>query len=165
MDFWPKKGHIWPKTDILGQILACLAHLIPFPTKEQCRQVAQVVFLLYGYQNFYLLPQEIGFFGPKTAKFGLKLTFLAKYRHFLPIWSHARPKTMQRRCLGDLSIMRVPKLLLSPVKFRTFGPKTAKFCPKYAFLGTYRPCRLILCPVGWLVDGCVSRKTPIYFIL
>ena len=32
------------------------------------------------------------FFGPKTAKFGSKLTFLAKYRHFWPIWSNARPK-------------------------------------------------------------------------
>ena len=33
----------------------------------------EVVFPLYGYQIFYLLPQEIGFFGPKTAKFGPKL--------------------------------------------------------------------------------------------
>ena len=40
--------------------------------------------------NFYLLPQEIGFFGPKTAKFGPTLTFLAKYRHFWPIWSHGQ---------------------------------------------------------------------------
>ena len=33
--------------------------------------------------------------------------------------------------------MRVPKLLLTPVKIVFFGPKTAKFGPKYAFLGTY----------------------------
>ena len=42
------------------------------------------------------------------------------------------------------------------------------FAPKYAFLGTYRPCRLIWSLVGWLVVGfgvqSVSRKTPIYFI-
>ena len=31
-------------------------------------------------------------FGPKTAKFGPKLTFLAKYWHFWPIWSSAWPK-------------------------------------------------------------------------
>ena len=49
-----------------------------------------------------------------------------------------------------------------------FGPKTAIFAPKYAFLGTYRPCRLIWYPVGWLVGGCgaraASHKTPIYFM-
>ena len=36
------------------------------------------------------------------------------------------------------------------------------------FFGWSWPCRLIWCPVGWLVGGCgpqaVSRKTPIYFI-
>ena len=50
-----------------------------------------------------------------------------------------------------------------------FDPNTANFGPKYAFLGTYSPCRLIWSLVGWLVGGCgaraVSRKTPIYFIL
>ena len=30
--------------------------------------------------------------------------------------------------------MLVPKLLLNPIKIRIFGPKTAKFGPKYAFL-------------------------------
>ena len=30
--------------------------------------------------------------------------------------------------------MLVPKLLLNPIKIRLFGPKTAKFGPKYAFL-------------------------------
>ena len=30
--------------------------------------------------------------------------------------------------------MLVPKLLLTPIKIRIFGPKTAKFGPKYAFL-------------------------------
>ena len=32
------------------------------------------------------------------------------------------------------SVMLVPKLLLTPIKIRIFGPKTAKFGPKYAFL-------------------------------
>ena len=32
------------------------------------------------------------------------------------------------------SIMLVPKLLLNPIKIRLFGPKTAKFGPKSAFL-------------------------------
>ena len=65
------------------------------------------------------------------------------------------------------SVMWVPKLLLPPVKISIFCPQTAKFCPKYAFLGTYRPCWFIWCPVGWLVGGCgaraVFRKTLLYY--
>ena len=53
--------------------------------------------------------------------------------------------------------MWVPELLLPPKIIRMFGPKTAIFAPKYAFLGTYRPCRLIWCPVGWLVGGVLFR--------
>ena len=64
---------------------------------------------------------------------------------------------------------RCPGRVLLPHKMiRMFDPKTAIFAPKYAFFGTYRPYRLIWCPVGWLVGGCgawaVSRKTPVYFI-
>ena len=33
----------------------------------------------------------------------------------------------------------------------------ANYIPKYAVLGIYRPCRLIWCPVGWLVGGCGAR--------
>ena len=43
-------------------------------------------------------------------------------------------KTMQTSCLGGFFITWVPKLFLTPVKIRIFGPKTAKFGPKYAFL-------------------------------
>ena len=42
------------------------------------------------------------------------------------------------------------------------------FLPKMTKFGIFVHCRLIWCPVGWLVGGCsaraVSRKTPIYFI-
>ena len=61
--------------------------------------------------------------------------------------------------------MCVPELLLPHKIIRMFGLKTTIFAQKYAFFGTYRPCRLIWCPAGWLVGGCgawaVSRKTPI----
>ena len=78
--------------------------------------------------------------------------------------------------------MLVPKLLLTPIKIRIFGPKTAKIGPKYAFLvilGQILPffAHFVQCPtknqceqsallVGWLVGvaRAVSRKTPIYFI-
>ena len=46
------------------------------------------------------------------------------------------------------SDMWVPEFLLPPKMIRMFGPKTAIFAPKYAFLGTYRRCRLIWRPVG-----------------
>ena len=49
-----------------------------------------------------------------------------------------------------------------------FGPKTAIFAQKYAFLGTYRPCRLILmwCPFGrWLWRaGFISKDTYLLYI-
>ena len=48
-----------------------------------------------------------------------------------------RPQNMPKTAdwgLGGFSIIWVPKLLLSPLKIRMFGPKTAKFGPKYAFL-------------------------------
>ena len=45
-----------------------------------------------------------------------------------------------------------------------FGPKTANFAQKYAFLGKYRLCGSF---GALLVGGCgawaVSRKTPIYY--
>ena len=43
-------------------------------------------------------------------------------------------KTMWTSCLGGFPIIWVPKLFLTPLKTRIFGPKTAKFGPKYAFL-------------------------------
>ena len=64
--------------------------------------------------------------------------------------------------------MWVPKLLLSPEKLGFFAKKRPNLARNWHF-GTFwaRPCRLIWCPVGWLVSGCgaraVSRKTPIYF--
>ena len=83
----------------------------------------------------FLLPAPKNWIlGPKTAKFGPKLAFWAKYRHFCPIWSKAWPKNDANKLSRWFSVMLVPKLLLTPIKIRIFGPKTAKFGPKYAFL-------------------------------
>ena len=59
------------------------------------------------------------------------------------------------------SDMWVPELLLPHVIIRMFGPKTAIFALNYALLGSYRPCRLIWCPVGWWLwrAGCISQDT------
>ena len=56
-----------------------------------------------------------------------KMAFLAKYWHFWPIWSHARPKTNANKVPKWFSVVWVPKLLLTAIKIRIFGPK-------YAFL-------------------------------
>ena len=104
----------------------------------------------------------------KIKIFGPKMAFLAKYQHFWSIWFHARPKTMQTRCLGGFSVTWVPKLLLPPAKIRIFGKKKkAKFAPIYAFLGTYRPCRFIWCPVGWWLwrTGCISQDTSLLYLV
>ena len=57
--------------------------------------------------------------------------------HFMVGPGRGPTKTMQARCLGgfSVSVMCVPKLLLTPMKIRKFGPKRAKFCPKMAFCG------------------------------
>ena len=84
-------------------------------------------------KSFTPSPQK-WIFGPKTAKIGPKLAFWAKYRHFWPTWSNAWPKNNADKLPKWFSVMLVPKLLLNPIKIRLFGPKTAKFGPKSAFL-------------------------------
>ena len=63
--------------------------------------------------------------------------------------------------------MWVPELLLPPKIIRMFDPKTAIFAPKYAFLGTYRPCRLIWCLVGWWLwcAGNISQDTYLLYVI
>ena len=101
-----------------------------FSTRKRCL----IGIPIWGYQNFYSLPPKNWILGPKTAKFGQKLAFWAKYRHFWPTWSNAWPKNNADKLPKWFSVMLVPKLLLTPIKIRIFGPKTAKFGPKSAFL-------------------------------
>ena len=79
------------------------------------------------------------------------------------IW--ASKKTFLSILLAN-TVGRICKLDLT-LRLRMFGPKTAIFAPKYAFLSTYSPCWLIWCPVG-CGSGCgawaVFCNTPIYFI-
>ena len=50
------------------------------------------------------------------------------------IEKNAWPKNNADKLSRWFSVMLVPKLLLTPIKIRLFGPKTAKFGPKSAFL-------------------------------
>ena len=101
-----------------------------FSTRKRCL----IGIPIWGYQNFYSLPPKNWILGPKTAKFGPKLAFWAKYQHFWHILSKAWPKNNADKLSRWFSVMLVPKLLLTPIKIRIFGPKTAKFGPKSAFL-------------------------------
>ena len=62
--------------------------------------------------------------------------------------------------------MWVTKLLISPVKIRTFCPKTTKIGPEIGIFGHFGPG--LAGSFGGLVSGCgaraVSRKTPFHFI-
>ena len=64
--------------------------------------------------------------------------------------------------------MWLPKLLPPPVNFflAQTRPNFAQNMFSWTQIGL---CRLIWCPVGWLVGGCgaraVSCKIPIYFII
>ena len=82
--FWPKNGQIWPKTDIFGQISAFFAHLVPYPTKNQCELGTQMGFLLRGYQNFCFLPQILGI-GQIRPRLAQKMCFL-KHLSCQVIW-------------------------------------------------------------------------------
>ena len=62
-------------------------HRSMFSTRKRCL----IGIPIWGYQNFYSLPPKNWILGPKTAKFGPKVAFLAKYWHFWPIWSNAWP--------------------------------------------------------------------------
>ena len=127
VDFWPqiskflgKKAHF----RLSGQLEP---HRSMFSTQKMCL----IGLPIWGYQNFYSLPPKIGFWAQKQPNLAQKL---AKYRHFWPIRSNAWPKNNADKLPKWFSVMLVPKHLLTPIKIWIFGPKTAKFGPKYAFL-------------------------------
>ena len=88
--------------------------------------------------KFLLPPPKKWIFGPKTAKCGPKLAFLAKYRHFWPIWSDAWPKNNSNKLPRWFFRYMGAKTLTYFQKIIIFGPKTAKFGPKLAFLAKYQ---------------------------
>ena len=104
-----------------------------------------------GYQNFPFLPQKLGFLAQKRPNLAQNMLS----------WAHIdRVGSFGALLVGGCGA-RAGKLFLPPTKIRIFGLKKAKFGKKYAFLGTYRPCRFIWCPVGWWLwrAGCISQDT------
>ena len=95
------------------------------------------------------------------------ITYILKFacKQLCPLSQHASTffanpkKNEQEKCPGVFFVTWVPKLLRPPLKIRIFGPKAVTFAPKYAFLGTKRPCRFIWYPVAWWLwrAGCISQ--------
>ena len=99
----PKNWILGPKTAKFGQKLAFWAkyrHFWPIWSKAWPKNNADKLsrwFLLCCYQNFYLLPQKLGFLAQKWPNLVQNLhfwSFWAKYCHFLHILSNAQPKTI-----------------------------------------------------------------------
>ena len=84
----------------------------------------------YSYQSFLLFfmlssprKAKASFtFPPKKWIFGPKMTFLAKYWHFWPIWSHGRPKNANKGPMCFFCYVGT-KTFASSCKIRIFGPK------------------------------------------
>ena len=101
-----------------------------FLTRKRCL----IGLLILGYQKFYSIPPRNGFFGQKRPNLAQNWHFWPNIGIFGPFDLMPDQKTMGTSCPGGFSIMWVLKLLLTPIKIRIFGPKMAKFGPKYAFL-------------------------------
>ena len=90
---------------------------------------------------------------PKTG------IFLPNISLFCPFDPMPDQKTMRKRCLGGSFVIWLPKLLLTYVKIRTFGPKKAKFGAKKGFLVILGK---ILFFFGWLA-GFISQDIFLLF--
>ena len=85
-DHYTKNWLLAPNIQILGSkkhIFAPSGQLEPHRSMFSTRKRCLIGIPIRGYQNFYSLPPKNWILGPKTAKFGPKLAFWAKYRHFI----------------------------------------------------------------------------------
>ena len=94
--------------------------------------------LYEGTKSFTPSPQNIVFLAKKRPNLAQNWHFWPNNGIFGPFGRMPDQNTMRTSCLGGSSVIWVPKLLLTPVKIRIFGSKTAKFGPKLKFLAKYR---------------------------
>ena len=78
-------------------------------------------------------PPKIGFWAQKRPNLAQNWHFWPNMANFGPFDLLPNQKTMQTSCLGGSSVTLVQKLLVTPIKMSIYGPKTAKFSPKYGF--------------------------------
>ena len=143
-----------------GQISAFLAHLIPCLPKKTMQTRCGGSFSVMSVKKLLLPPDKIRIFGPKTAQNMHLLLFWAKYCHYWPIWSHARPKNNANKVSVVFPLHGYQKVCFLPLKLGFLAQK-------YAFIGPYRPCWFIWCTGGRLVDGCgagcISQDTYVLY--
>merc|ERR1712163_38404 len=103
-----------------------------FSTRKRCL----IGISIRRYQNFYSLPQKIGFWAQKRANLAQNWHFGPNIGIFAPFDLEPDQKTMQTSCLDGFLLCWYQNfyLLPTPIKIRLFGPKMAKFGPKSAFL-------------------------------
>ena len=152
--FLAQSGQIWPKTGIFGQFDL-------LSDQKTMRTSCLGGFSIMWVPKRLLPPIEIRIFGQKTANLVRNMHFWsiwAKYLHFLPISSLARPNNNANKVPRWVFCYVGNKSFPSPVKIRIFSPKTTKFGPKLAFL----PAHLVPCwwVCWWLWrTGCISQDT------
>ena len=142
----------WPNIGFLGPV-------DPMPNQKSMRTRCLGGFSVTWVPKLLLPPVRL-VFGQIWPKVGIFGHFWPNVGIFGPFCPMPDQKTIRTRCLGVFSVMRVPKLLLSPVK---------NLAQNWYFWSFWaRPGWLIWFPVGGLVGGCgaraVSCKTPIYFL-
>ena len=89
LDFRPKNGQILSIIGIFGHFgpnfrLSGPLDDMPYRKKNNTNVVPRWFLIYEDTQNFDSIPLKTRFFAPKTAKFGRKLAFLAKYWPFWP---------------------------------------------------------------------------------
>ena len=130
--FWvPEK---WPKLHIFVPSSQLELQRSMFSIQKWCL----IGSLIWGNQKFYSIPPKNGFLAQVWPNLAKNWHFWPNIGIFGPFDPIPDQKTMQTRCLGGLSIMWLPKLLLNSAKNRIFGPKAAQFCLKLTFLSKYR---------------------------
>ena len=107
-------------------------HRSMFSTRKRCL----ISSLVWGYQKCYFIlplpPQKKWILVPKIAKFGPKMTVLAKYWPFGPYGSTSDQKKCEQCALVVFRYVGTKTFTNSHINW-IFGSKTAKFCPKPAF--------------------------------
>merc|ERR1712107_34011 len=127
----PQISKFWGQKSTFSPLAANLS-----PT-DQCFQHEKGVSLESRYKGtkiFTPSPQKIGFWAQKRPNLAQNWHFGPNIGIFGPFDLMPDQKNNVDKLSRWFSVMLVPKLLLTPIKIRIFGPKTAKFGPKSAFL-------------------------------
>merc|ERR1712074_40891 len=131
IDFWPQISKFWGQKSTFSPLAA------NWSLADQCFQHKKGVSLESRYEGtkiFTPCPPKIGFGAQKLPNLAQNWHFGPNIGIFGPFDLKPDQKNNADKLSRRFSVMLVPKLLLTPIKTRIFGPKTAKIGPKSAFL-------------------------------